>query len=61
MRFPSLNETVTLHFTYKGNLSELSETKRIVFSYGTAEGNIAETIRYDTIDKAFLLLSLMKI
>lgn len=33
-------------------MSELSATKEFVFSYGTRNGSIAKTLRYDEIDKA---------
>ncbi|WP_144940209.1 hypothetical protein [Paenibacillus sp. 32O-W] len=45
-------ESVVIDFFYKGNLSELSAANEIVFSYGTVNGSIAETLSYDKIDKA---------
>jgi hypothetical protein len=48
----SAKEKVELNFFYKGSLSELLATKEIVFSYGTRNGNLAETLRYDKIDNA---------
>lgn len=54
----SAKEKVELSFFYKGSMSELSATKEIVFSYGTRNGSIAETLRYDEIDKAHFSIEL---
>ncbi|WP_054028700.1 hypothetical protein [Bacillus sp. FJAT-28004] len=48
----SAKEKVELNFFYKGSISELLATKEIVFSYGTRNGNISETLHYDKIDNA---------
>ncbi|WP_147381830.1 hypothetical protein [Paenibacillus nanensis] len=47
------NNTVSVDFYYKGKITELLETKRIVFSYGTSIGSIAETLHFDQIDTAY--------
>ncbi|WP_028608731.1 hypothetical protein [Paenibacillus harenae] len=48
---PTEKENVEINFFYKGSISELLAAQEIVFSYGTRNGNIAETLRYDKIDK----------
>ncbi len=46
---------LTLTFSYKGDINGLMKVKSIVFSYGTSEGNIAETVNYDNgVDKAVI-------
>ncbi|MUT66627.1 hypothetical protein [Paenibacillus sp. NEAU-GSW1] len=45
-------ENIVIDYFYKGNISELSSSNEIVFSYGTANGSIAEPLHIDKIDKA---------
>lgn len=45
-------ESIVINYFYKGNVTELSTSNEIVFSYGTVNGSIAETLHFDQIDKA---------
>ena len=45
-------DSITIEYFYKGNLSELAASNDIVFSNGTANGNIAETVHPDELERA---------